>query len=84
MPVGQEMDRAEVQSCSIISAGYMQASKTLKIEYLSGHLYEVRDVPAALFAQLMQDNNFDRVFYGQIHNKYSMVRVGRLWPASGW
>jgi hypothetical protein len=84
MLVGREMDRTDVQSCSIVSAGYIQASKTLQIEYLSGHLYEVRDVPAALYTHLIKDENFDRVFYGQILNKYSIERVGRLWPVSGW
>ncbi|MEP5152173.1 KTSC domain-containing protein [Planktotalea sp.] len=84
MPADQNRERTEVQSRSIVSVAYLHASKSLQIEYLSGWIYEARNVPAALYAQLMQDDDFDRVFYTQIQNKFPMDRIGRLWPVCGW
>jgi hypothetical protein len=70
------MERVGVNSSDLASVGYDAASKTLEIEFRSGALYEYRDVPAYVHANLMSATSHGRFFNQQIRNGgYVCIRL---------
>lgn len=47
------MKRESVQSSSIASIGYDEASQTLEIEFLNGAVYQYFDVPMQIYQEFL-------------------------------
>ena len=69
------MKRKAVVSSAIVSAGYDSKSKTLEIEFPSGHVYQYFDVPASVYKALMNADSLGQFFNAEIKDWYSCVQV---------
>lgn len=47
------MNRAQVKSSFIVSIGYSKESRTLEVEFKAGRVYQYKEVPAAVYDELM-------------------------------
>ena len=70
------MERYSVASSNISSIGYVAASETLEIEFLSGSIYQYYNVPQNMYDQLMQTGSKGRFLNTYIKNAYPFSRVG--------
>lgn len=70
------MDRNVVQSSSVVSIGYDEASSTLEVEFLSASIYQYFGVPKNIFDQLMEAPSKGKFINTYIKNAYAFSRVG--------
>ena len=65
--------RVPVQSTSLAAVGYDATARTLDIEFRSGAIYRYREVPAAVFAELLQADSKGRYFAKRIRGQFTYV-----------
>jgi hypothetical protein len=51
------VERQQLKSNAILSAGYNLATEELELEFRSGHVYRYENVPAAVYAWLLRTEN---------------------------
>ena len=69
------MKRKAVSSSAVVSVGYDLKSKTLEIEFPSGHVYQYFDVPAAEHKALVNADSLGQFFNAEIKDCYSCIQV---------
>lgn len=69
------MKRKAVESSAIVSVGYDLKSKTLEIEFPSGHVYQYLDVPAVEHKTFIHADSLGQYFNAEIKDCYSCVQV---------
>ena len=69
------MRRKAVESSAIVSVGYDSKSKTLEIEFPSGHVYQYLDVPASAHKALLNADSLGQFFNAGIKDCYSRYQV---------
>ena len=69
------MKRKAVDSSAVVSVGYDRKSKTLEIEFPSGHVYQYFDVPADEHKALLNADSLGQYFNAEIKDCYSCVQV---------
>ena len=69
------MKRQAVVSSAIVSGGYVSKSKTLEIEFPSGHADQYLDVPASAYKALLKADSLGRYFNAEIIDCYSCYQV---------
>lgn len=67
----------EVESSNIKSIGYETETKTLKVEYKSGYLYEYDNVPANVFDDLLESVSKGKYMNQVVKGQYNGRRVQR-------
>lgn len=63
------MERTEVESTNIKSVGYDVDTKTLEVEFLTGAVYQYRDVPPEKYQELLEAESVGKYFYAQVRAK---------------
>lgn len=71
------MRRVDLESSSLRSAGYDGGAHVLEVEFTGGGVYRYREVPAAVFAQLLQAPSAGRFLTHFIRGRYPYARVPR-------
>ena len=68
--------RVPLESTSLAAAGYDATKRSLEIEFQSGAIYRYREVPAAVFAELLKAESKGRYFAQRIRGKfnYELIR----------
>lgn len=69
------MKRDPVQSSSISSVGYDNASQTLEVEFHNGGIYQYFDVPVAEYTELMRSESVGTYFSANIRTSYRYARL---------
>jgi hypothetical protein len=67
--------RHEVESSSIVSAGYDASTKTFDIEYVSGSVYRYADVPPQVYARFLAADSKGRFVNTVIKKRYRFIRL---------
>ena len=75
------MDRDPVESTSLASVGYDEATKTLEVEFRSGALYRYMNVPQAFHTALIEGRSPGRFFSYHIRDVYECESVEPSRPA---
>lgn len=70
------MDRQPVSSSNIASIGYDDSTELLEIEFLSGAVYEYRNVPSVLYEELMNAASHGSFFNREIRMIYPYEKIG--------
>lgn len=65
----------EVESSNVKAVGYEAESKTLKVEYKSGLMYEYENVPANVFDELLESASKGKYMNQNIKGQYNGRRV---------
>ena len=68
------MRRTAVDSTTMRSVGYNSSEQILEVEFTSGVVYQYLEVPAAVFAKLMQAGSKGRYFNEEIRDDYPALR----------
>jgi hypothetical protein len=69
------MERIDVKSSMIKSAGFDAASRTFEIEFRSG-VYQYSDVPQDVFDRFMASDSKGKFFDANIKDKYRFRKLG--------
>ena len=69
------MERVPVESSSLVSVGYDDATHTLEVEFSYGGVYRYFVVPASVYAELMASDSIGRHFVEHIRNNYPFVKA---------
>ena len=69
------MRRKAVESSAVVSVGYDSTSKTLEIEFPSGHVYQYLDVSTSTYKALLNAESLGRYFNAEIIDCYSCYQV---------
>jgi hypothetical protein len=69
------MERIQVASSNIASAGFDPDSSKLQIEFKDGAIYDYLSVPAQHFDGLLSANSPGRYFHLHIKDRYRFERV---------
>ncbi len=69
------MRRKAVESSALVSVGYDSKSKTLEIEFPSGHVYQYLDVPASACKALLNSDSLGHYFNAAIKKCCSCIQV---------
>ena len=69
------MRREAVDSSSIASIGYDEASGTLEVGFASGEIYEYFNVPKDVYERFRAADSKGRFFHLKIKDKYRYARV---------
>jgi len=67
--------RNEVDSRSIVSAGYDPTTKKLDLEYVSGGVYRYVDVPPTVYAQFLAAESKGGFANTVIKKRYRFIRL---------
>lgn len=70
------MDKRIVQSSNVASVGYDEASGTLEVEFVKGHIYQYFGVPQNIFDQFMEAPSKGVFLNTYIKNAYPFSRAG--------
>jgi len=70
------MDRQSVASSNIASIGYDNSTEVLEVEFLSGAVYEYRNVPSVVHEELMNAASHGSFFNREIRMTYPYERIG--------
>jgi len=69
------IQRKEVRSSNLASVGYSARTKVLEIEFHSGAIYQYRNVPAEVHAELMSAESKGQYFVREIRGRFAFRRV---------
>ena len=69
------MRRKALDSSALIGVGYDLKSKTLEIEFPSGHVYQYFGVPAAAHKALIHADSLGQYFNTEIKDCYSCAQI---------
>ena len=69
------MERVPVESSSLRSVGYDEATETLEVEFLTGRVYRYENVPAQAHDWLMRSRGKGGYFNRMIRDRYAMHDV---------
>lgn len=69
------MKRKRVVSSAIAAIGYDATSRTLEVEFVSGRIYQYREVEATVFRAFMSADSKGSFFMENIRNDYPDIRV---------
>ncbi|MDL1968714.1 MAG: KTSC domain-containing protein [Deltaproteobacteria bacterium] len=69
------MDRQPVSSSNIASIGYDNDTEVLEVEFLSGSVYEYRNVPSVVYEQLMSAASHGSYFNREIRMTFSYEKI---------
>lgn len=69
------MKRVRVESSSIASVGYDEASRSLEVEFLHGAVYRYAEVPRAVYAALLAAESKGSFFNSAIRDAYEFHQV---------
>ena len=70
-----DIARHPVESSTIATLGYSEASATLEIEFKRGAVYRFFTVPLAVYEGLQTASSKGRFFNGNIRDRYPFERV---------
>jgi len=70
------MERIPVQSSNLAAIGYDPASETLEVEFLTGTVYEYRNISQFIYDELMNSPSRGSFFSREIRNSYPYERIG--------
>jgi len=70
------VERYNVASSNIRSAGYDPQTQTLEVEFLSGTIYQYYGVPENTYEQMMREQSKGQFLNTYIKNQYPYSRVG--------
>ena len=68
------IERAPVESSSLVSIGFARKAQILEIEFRSGAIYRSLGVPPAVFEELKKAESKGRYFAQAIRGKYEFRR----------
>jgi len=71
-----EIEMAPVDSSNIESIGYDESTQTLRVKFLSGGIYEYKNVPIMEFEQLINASSVGACLNRNIKNNYPYEKVG--------
>ena len=71
-----EIEMIPVVSSNVESIGYDEDTQILKIKFLSGAIYEYKNVPIMEFEQLKNASSVGSYLYRNIKNNYPYEKVG--------
>ena len=74
-PPAVRIERAAVESSSLVSIGFAREARVLEIEFRSGAIYRYLGVPLAVFDGLKKAESKGRYFAQSIRGKYEFQRV---------
>ena len=74
-PAAARIERAPVESSSLVSIGFAREARVLEIEFRSGAIYRYLGVPLAVFDGLKKAESKGRYFAQSIRGKYEFQRV---------
>lgn len=69
------MERTQVSSRALVSAGYDAASRTLELEFPNGRVYQYLEVPRGTFEWLMRAPSKGAFFSRMIDERYAFREV---------
>lgn len=69
------MDRTSVESSSLNSIGYDDASQTLEVEFKNGFVYQYFDVPPSVYLELAGASSIGQYFNSSIRNAYRYAQI---------
>jgi hypothetical protein len=69
------MERENLESSLLKSAGYDAATKILEIEFLRGGIYQYFDAPEEVYADFQSAESKGRFFLRQIKDKFDYKKV---------
>ena len=69
------MEMIPVESSNLKSVGYEPASKTLRIQFNTGTVYDYYNVPEQVFQNLLNAESKGRYFHAAIRMAYRYVRI---------
>jgi hypothetical protein len=72
------MEVRKVTSSNIDSIGYDSATKTLKVIFKNGHIYDYYGVSDQVHEALMSAESIGKFFNTNIRNSYQYGKVGQL------
>jgi hypothetical protein len=70
------MKMTPVSSTNLASVGYDPTSRTLRIEFINGGVYEYHDVPEAEYQGLMSASSKGSYHHQNIKGHYSYTKIG--------
>ena len=74
-PTAARIERAPVESSSLVSIGFAREARVLEIEFRSGAIYRYLGVPQAVFDGMKKAESKGRYFAQSIRGKYEFQRV---------
>ena len=74
-PATVRIERAPVESSSLVSIGFAREARVLEIEFRSGAIYRYLGVPQTVFEALRKADSKGRYFAQSIRGKYEFQRV---------
>lgn len=69
------MKMIPVSSSNLASVGYDSTTRTLRVEFKSGAVYEYSDVPEAAYQGLMDASSKGSYFHQNIKDRYSYSKI---------
>lgn len=73
--MGERMQRQPVDSSSIVSVGYDEATHELEIEFQGGRVYRYQSVPAAAYRLLLRAPSIGEYVNQVIKPRFAASRV---------
>ena len=70
------MDRKPVSSSNLASMGYDNSTEILEVEFLSGAIYEYKNVPSIVYEELMNAASHGSYFNREIRMTYPYEKIG--------
>ena len=70
------MEMHECNSSQIRRYGYDPETRTMRVEFQRGGLYEYTDVPPEVFAAFLESNSKGSYHYHHIKGSYHYERIG--------
>ena len=70
------MERLPVSSSNIAAVGYESATETLEVEFLSGVVYEYKNVPDVVHEQFVNASSLGSFFNREIRKVYAYEKIG--------
>jgi hypothetical protein len=70
------MKMTAVSSSNLASVGYDSATRTLRVEFRSGAVYEYYDVPEAEYQGLMDASSKGHYLHQNIKDRYRYTKIG--------
>lgn len=69
------MQRIPVSSSDLRSVGYDSSSKILEIEFLSGGIYQYKNVPNSVYDGLMKEFSHGKYYHAFIKNAFPCKKI---------
>jgi len=70
------MERKPVSSSNVAAIGYDVETEILEVEFLSGSVYEYRNVPQVVYEQLMNTSSIGSFISKELKNHYPFEKIG--------